>query len=79
MCLYGNRIFIQGAEEDVSFSFDEVSAVTVLGKNKLDIYLGKKIYQIKSSARFNALKYVHIYNRYKNIMRGDENAKFLGL
>ncbi len=79
MSLYGNRIFIRGENEDELFSFDEVSAVTVLGKNKLDIYLGKKIYQIKGNKRFNALKYVHIYNRYKNVVRGDENVKFLGL
>lgn len=79
LMLYGNRILVCGADEETSFSFDEASAVTVLGKNKLDIYLGKKIYQIKSSKRFNALKYVHIYNRHKNIARGDENVKFLGL
>ena len=77
--LYGNRIFVKSKDEDLRFSFDEVSAVTVLGKNKLDIYVGKQIYQIKSTKRFNALKYVHIYNRYKNIVRGDENVKFLGL
>ncbi len=79
MTLYGNRIFVQTPEEDRVFFFDEVSAVTVLGKNKLDIYIGKKIYQIKSNKRFNALKYVHVYHRYKNIIRGDENVKFLGL
>ena len=79
LTLYGNRILVQNREEDIIFSFDEASAVTVLGKNKLDIYVGKKIYQIKSTKRFNALKYVHIYNRYKNIARGDENVKFLGL
>ena len=77
--LYGDRILIRDENEDRLFSFDEVSAVTVLGKNKLDIYIGKSIYQIKSSKRFNALKYVHIYNRHKNIARGDENVKFLGL
>ena len=61
------------------FSFDELSAVTILGKNKLKIYLGGKIYQIKSEKRFNALKYVHIYNRYKNVVSGNENVSFLGL
>ena len=37
------------------------------------------IYQIKSDKRFNALKYVHIFNRYNNICKGDQNVKFLGL
>ena len=79
MSLYGNRVLIKGDSCEFSFSFDDASAITVLGKNKLDIYVGKKIYQIKAGKRFNALKYVHIYNRYKNVVRGDENVKFLGL
>jgi len=41
--------------------------------------LGDKIYQIKGGKRFNALKYVHIYHRYKNIVKGDQDGKFLGL
>lgn len=76
--LYGNRIELL-ADEKLVFSFDETSAVTVLGRNKLNIYHGGKIYQLKSDKRFCALKYVHIYHRYKNISKGDENDKFLGL
>ena len=75
LSLYGNRI-VAG---DLEFLFDETSAVTVLGKNKANIYHGGKIYQLKSDKRFNALKYVHIYHRYKNLIKGDENEQFLGL
>ena len=46
---------------------------------KLNVYFGKQVFQLKGGKRFNALKYVHIYNRYKNIIRGDINGKFLGL
>jgi len=49
-----------------------------LGKNKLNIYYGDKLYQLKGSKRFNALKYLHFYYRYKNI-KEDNNDKFLGL
>jgi len=77
--LYGNRISVSFAGENMTFPFDSVSAVTVLGKNKLNIYHDGKIYQIKGGKRFNALKYVHLYNRYKNIIKGDKNVKFLGL
>ena len=77
--LYGNRITVRGEGAEFVFSFDETAAVTVLGKNKANIYHGGKIYQFKGSKRFNALKYVHIYNRYKNITKGDEHAEFLGL
>lgn len=77
--LYGDRMEWRGFDEKPTYLFSELAAVTVLGRNKLNIYCGDKIYQFKGGKRFNALKYVHIYHRYKNIMIGDENAKFLGL
>ena len=75
VALYGDRITI----DDMVFSFDETSAVTVTGRNKVNIYFGDRVYQLKSHKRFNALKYVNIFNRYKNICEGNENGKFLGL
>ena len=77
--LYGTRIVIASGDDRLCFEFGETSAITVLGKNKLNVYHGDKIYQIKGSERFNALKYVHMYNRYKNVVKGEENVKFLGL
>ena len=79
IALYGDRIVISGGKEELNLDFDTASAVVVLGKNKLNIYYGDKLYQIKSDKRFNALKYVNMYYRYKNIRKGDENGKFLGL
>lgn len=79
LSLYGDRITAEMGGEVLNLHFDDVTAVVVLGKNKLNIYHGGKLYQIKGSKRFNALKYVHFYYRYKNIMSGDENADFLGL
>ena len=72
--LYGDRITV----DDQVFSFDETSAVVVLGKNKLNIYSGNEIYQLKGSKRFNALKYVNFFHRYQNIKAG-KNDEFLGL
>ena len=74
VCLYGDRITI----DDRLFFFDSISAVSVLGKNKLNIYEGKEIFQLKGSKRFNALKYVNFYHRYKNMKTGDANGQFLG-
>jgi ribosomal protein S27AE len=75
LTLYGDKVDIDGTE----YPFDEISYVTVLGRNKLNLYIGDKVYQCKGSKRFNALKYVHIYHRYKNIKEGNEHGKFLGL
>ena len=80
IALYGNRIVInEGKENEMLFPFEKTSAVTVLGKNKLNIYYDQKIYQIKGSPRFNALKYVNVFNRFKNIEKGDPHGEFLGL
>jgi len=78
--LYGNRIVIdEGLETSIVFPFEEVSAVSVLGRNKLNIYHDKKVYQLKSDKHFNALKYVNIYYHYKNVSKGEPNGEFLGL
>lgn len=77
--LYGNRAEVSGNDLFLTLPFDACSTFTVLGRNKLNVYCDGKIYQFKSSKRFNALKYVHIFYRYKNIKRGNENGKFLGL
>ena len=77
LCLYGDRVTV--GEEEMLFPFDEVSAMAVLGRNKLNIYYKEKVYQIKGSKRFNALKYVNFYFRYRNILKGDSDGKFLGL
>lgn len=77
--LYGDRLELSCKETTLTCSFSDCSTITVLGKNKLNIYHNGKIYQLKGNERFCALKYVHIYNRYKNIQKGDENDKFLGL
>ena len=75
--LYGNRLEI----DDSSLNFDNISSITVLGKNKLNIYVNDMVYQIKGNKSFNALKYVNIYFRYHNLQKGEgeNNEQFLGL
>lgn len=78
--LYGNQITVKGQKGfALNMSFEDVSAVVVLGKNKLNIYHNNTVYQFKGSKRFNALKYVNIYYRNKNIQEGNKNDTFLGL
>ena len=80
ICLYGDRIVIdEGREDALVLPFSDLSAVAVLGRNKLNVYHAGRVYQFKGDKRFNALKYVNIYFRYKAICRGDEHDKFLGL
>ncbi len=72
---YGDRIEI----DEKVFNFKDIIALSVLGKNKLNMYHVDKVYQIKGDKRFNALKYVNIYYASKNADKEGENGKFLGL
>ena len=74
--LYGDRVAIDG---DWTLPFGEITTAAVLGRNKLNLYHGGEIYQFKGDKRFNALKYVNIIHRYKNMAQGDEHGEFLGL
>ncbi|MBQ3864743.1 MAG: 1-acyl-sn-glycerol-3-phosphate acyltransferase [Clostridia bacterium] len=77
--LYGNRIEIGCGEGRQSFSFADITGTAVLGRNKLNIYAGEKIMQLKGDPHFNALKYMNLYYRYRNQTQGDQNGEFLGL
>ena len=77
--LFGDRVEIESDGELLKMPFADISVAAVLGRNKLNLYFGGKVYQLKGEARFNALKYVQICYRAKNQLKGDENGKFLGL
>ena len=74
LALYGDRV-VMG---DTTLHFDDITAATCLGRNKLNIYHGKDVFQFKGDKRFNALKYMNLYFRYKNVKSG-EGDTFLGM
>ncbi|MBE7002453.1 MAG: 1-acyl-sn-glycerol-3-phosphate acyltransferase [Ruminococcaceae bacterium] len=73
LVLYGNRIQMG----DKTLFFEDIRVITVLGKNKLNIYHTDALYQIKGQPRFNALKYMNIFYRNKNQRSGE--GDFLGI
>ena len=75
MYLYGNRILL----DDICLDFDSIHSITVLGKNKLNIYTENHVFQLKGIKSFNALKYVNIYFHYNNLKKGEHHEQFLGL
>jgi hypothetical protein len=80
--LFGDRFEVRKGEECLTFFFEDVRAITVCGKNKLNFYVEDKVYQFNGDERFNALKYVNLAFRYKNIKkkeRGEDYDEFLGL
>ena len=77
--LYGGKIAVEAGEDIYEFPFDKVSTVSVLGKNKVNIYYEGKLYQLKGDERFNGVKFVQLCYRYKNIEKGEDDGGFLGL
>jgi len=79
IALYSDRVVLdEGTEKELILPFAQMYAAAVLGRNKLNLYHNDRIYQFKGSPRFNALKYVNIYHRSRNLARED-GSNFLGL
>lgn len=80
LTLYGDRVVVDaGYPNEMTLTFEQITAMAVLGRNKLNIYHENHVYQLKGDKRFNALKYVNIYFRAKNIAKGEGGNTFLGL
>ena len=77
--LYSDRIEVETEKQTIAMPFKDITVATVLGRNKLNVYFDGKVYQCKSDKRFNALRYVNMCYHYKNLIKGEENDKFLGL
>ena len=79
--LWGDRMHLSGEGIDISLPFDQVNGLAVLGRNKLNIYAGDDLYQLKGGKRFNAVKYANFYYHYDNVKKGVGygELQFLGL
>lgn len=78
--LYGDRLTLSpGLDSTDTLMLSDINALTVLGRNKLNIYYGDNIYQLKGDKRFCALKYVNLYFRSRHLAKGELNDRFIGL
>ena len=79
--VFADRYEITGEGLSLVIPFSELIATTVLGRNKLNLYRGEEILQIKGEPRFNALKHMNIYYRAKQGEEGNDNgeSEFLGI
>lgn len=78
MKMYNDRFEFSYSEGETILKFDEISAITLVGKKKMNIYVGDTTYQIFKSTKTNLLKYLHTYYVIKNKNTGG-NYEFLGL
>jgi len=78
--LFGDRVELRpDGLPPVICPYSEVSSLTILGKNKINIYHGQNIYQLKGDCHFNALKYLNLHTRSENIAKGHPEETFLGI
>lgn len=78
LTMYADRIEFVSKRHHYVFTYDDITAMAVMGRNKLNFHHNGKIYQVKGAKRYNALKYMNIYYRYKNI-KENNNGTFLGI
>ena len=76
--MFNDRIVFFNEKENKEFGLDEIKSMTVLGKHKLNFYIGDNVYQIKGDASFNALKYMQMYYHIINV-KGGEADEFFGM
>lgn len=82
LTMYADRFVLQSEEEETVYPFSDITAATALGRNKLNLYIGEGIIQLKGDKRFCVLKYLNIYYHAaakKNAAEGVQYAEFLGL
>ena len=79
--LYGSKIIFKTKKQILELTFDQITSASCLGHNKLNIYIGTKLYQIKGNERFNSLVYMHFYYHYYNTITTNNGGsnEFLGL
>ena len=77
--IYAGRFVVTMKSEEFRFNFSDISSATVLGRNKLNLYIGNRILQFKGDKHFNALKYLNLYCHATNLASGEAETGFLGL
>lgn len=77
--MYCNRIEILYQNTSYTYMFDDISSSGVFGRNKVNFFIGTQVFQFLKDKKFNAMKFVNLYYKYK-IEKGDNNDdRFFGL
>ncbi len=79
--VYGDRLECEQDGRTTVLRYEDIGVVTVLGKNKLNLYHADKLYQISPlEPGFNGLKVMQLYYRHINQIKEDNShEQFLGL
>ena len=79
---YSDRLTVSDGNAEMTFRYEDIKGAGAVGRNKMNFYVGDKLYQLKSvkgDKRLCTLKYMNIYYHAENIRKGDNDEQFLGL
>ncbi len=82
LSVYADRFTLSYGGETVTHPFADITAAAALGRNKLNLYIKGRIFQICGDKRFCVLKYLNLYYHAVNEGSAAEGAlhgEFLGL
>lgn len=78
LTLSKNGLVLKGEREELRLNLDEIISIAILYHNTIIINLQEDKYHLTGDARFNALKYLHLFTLLKSKKQGENNA-FLGI
>lgn len=59
--LFKDKFLLKLKNQDIEFNFDDIEAVTLLGKKKMNIYHKGTTYQVFGDKKLNLIKYLNLY------------------
>ena len=77
--LYKDRFEVKTDRGVDVYPFEKLYSATVLGRNKLNIYVGNQIFQLCGDKHFNAVKYLNLYFHSLGEGKEQDYDEFLGL
>lgn len=75
---FGDKLLFDFGKKSLEFSFDNIEEMSILGKKKMNFYIGDKTYQFFGDKKINMIKYLTMFYLIRNRKRGIENG-FMGL
>lgn len=79
MKLYKDDLLFEFQDEkQIDLKFDNIKAMTLVGKKKLNIYYKDNTYQVVNDSKTNFIKYMHLYYILQNRKEGIEDG-FIGI
>ena len=78
MELYQDEFVFNFEKEQIKLQFSDITAVTLVGKKKMNIYHKDNTYQVLNDNKTNFLKYMHLYYVLENRKEGIKDG-FIGI